>query len=230
MLISSIISEFILYRMHSMISHIWLHYFNSWIHYSNSYMSFIFIDSTLHSFKFHTDRANGISPNYPFPHVILVLLKRQVLAARACNEFIIWISNMNSIYEIHMCLLDVRLLSAPTVLAPLFTCRDTLPVLCLCQISGRGCNRPTTRSRRRRSAPAALAEERLRRPGRDWVSSSCTVAGSGSLAGSGSGCLLTSQPLAAAPCQWPGRHREGPADGPATALQTAQPTTAIHSG
>ncbi len=39
---------------------------------------------------------------------------------------------MSSIYEIYMCLLDVQLLAALTVLAQLFTCRDKLPVLCLC--------------------------------------------------------------------------------------------------
>jgi hypothetical protein len=39
---------------------------------------------------------------------------------------------MNSINEIYMCLLDVRLLAAPAVLAPLFACRDTLPLLSLC--------------------------------------------------------------------------------------------------
>jgi hypothetical protein len=53
----------------------------------NSYMLFIFIDSILHSFKFHTDRANGMPPNDPFPLVILVHLERQVQAA--CNELII---------------------------------------------------------------------------------------------------------------------------------------------
>jgi hypothetical protein len=50
-------------------------------------MLFIFIDDIFHSFKFHTDRANGMPPNDLFPLVILVLLERQVLAA--CNELII---------------------------------------------------------------------------------------------------------------------------------------------
>jgi hypothetical protein len=36
---------------------------------------------------------------------------------------------MNSVYEIHMCLLDVCQLA---VLAKLFACRDKLPVLLLC--------------------------------------------------------------------------------------------------
>jgi hypothetical protein len=53
----------------------------------NSFMLFIFIDSILHSFKSHTDRANGMPANDPFPLVILVLLERQMLAA--CNELII---------------------------------------------------------------------------------------------------------------------------------------------
>jgi hypothetical protein len=48
-------------------------------------MLFILIDSILHSF--HTDRANGMPPNDPFPLVILVLLEKQVLAAS--NELII---------------------------------------------------------------------------------------------------------------------------------------------
>jgi hypothetical protein len=48
-------------------------------------MLFIFIDSIFHSF--HTDRANGMPPNDPFPLVILVLLERQVLAAS--NELMI---------------------------------------------------------------------------------------------------------------------------------------------
>jgi hypothetical protein len=127
---------------------IWIHisYFIIliyWNHMCNSCMLFIFIDSVLHPFNSHTDRANGIPPNDPFPFVILVLLERQVLAA--CNELIIWIStmnlvyelilwisNMNSVYEIYMFLLDVRLLAAPTVLAPHFNCRDRLPFLCLC--------------------------------------------------------------------------------------------------
>jgi hypothetical protein len=51
-------------------------------------MLFIFIDSILHSFKSHTDRANGMPPNDPFPLVILVLLESQVLAAFG-NELIV---------------------------------------------------------------------------------------------------------------------------------------------
>jgi hypothetical protein len=54
-------------------------------------MLFIFIDSILHSF--HTDRANGMPPDDPFPLVILELLERQVLAT--CNELKIKISTMN---------------------------------------------------------------------------------------------------------------------------------------
>ncbi len=62
----------------------------------NSYMLFIFIDSILHSF--HTDRANGVPPDDPFPLVILELLERQVLAT--CNELKIKISTMNLVYEL----------------------------------------------------------------------------------------------------------------------------------
>ena len=127
-----------MYIFHGMNSYNVLTY---WNHMCNSYMLFIFIDSILYSF--HTDRAVGMSPNDPFPVVISVLrlLERKVLAS--CNEliiwisttnlvyeWIIWISNMNSVYEIHMRLLEVCLLAALAVLAPLFACRDKLPAVC----------------------------------------------------------------------------------------------------
>jgi hypothetical protein len=128
-----------MYIFHKMNS--WYNVLTYWNHMCNSYVLFILIDSILH--WFHTDRAVGMPPNDPFPLVISVLLGRQVLAS--CNELIIWIStmnlvyelipwisNMNSVYEIHMGMLDVPLLAALAVLAPLFACSDKLLVLRLC--------------------------------------------------------------------------------------------------
>ena len=127
-----------MYIFHDMNSYNVLTY---WNHICNSYMLLIFIDSILYSF--HTDRADGMSLNAsdPFHLVIHVLLERQVLAS--CNELIIWISTtnlvyelimwistMNLIYEIHVRQLDVCLLAALAVLAPLLACRDKLPAVC----------------------------------------------------------------------------------------------------